>query len=492
MERLSGLDSAFLALETPRSTGHVGGLSIVDPTTAGRPLDLARLIELYEERIPLVPVLRKRLVSLPLGIDQPFWADDPDFDIEYHLREIGLPRPGDDQQLGEAVARIHARPLDRTRPLWETYLITGLAKGRVGVYIKIHHAAIDGVSGNELLAVLTDLDPGGRDLEPPAPWDPAPLPTPLQVAWWATKDLAHRPRDAVHIAAGAVRALPGLVPALTPHRDRSKTVAAPDGGLVDTTAGRAPVTPLNKTITPHRRFAFTSLPLDDFKAVKNAFGVSVNDVVMATSAGVIRTWLLERDALPEHPLVAMVPVSLRDDSPNALMGNRVSAMLSQLPTHLADPVARLEVSHEATLHAKSQQAFIPQGLFDEVTDFAPPALTARAFRVMFDSHILNKVPAFNVVISNIPGPPVPIYMAGAKLLAHYPVSVVTDGLGLNITVISYLGQMHFGLVADRATVPDVDVMAANLHTELRTLLRAARHPGTRGIAHTMDESRPAQ
>lgn len=469
MERLSGLDSAFLALETPHSTGHVGGLTILDPAGADRPLDLARLTQLYAERLPLVPVLRKRLVSAPLGLERPFWVDDPHFDLEYHLREDGLPTPGTDQQLGELVSRLHARPLDLTRPLWEATLITGVAGDRAAIYLKVHHAAIDGVSGAELLGVLTDLDPHGQDLPAPEPWDPPPLPSPVRVGWWAAKDLARRPREVVRIATDTLRAVPRVLPVLAPR---------PGGGdraePVDTSAGLAPATPLNVTITPHRRFAFTSVSLEEVKAVKNAFGVSVNDVVMAMSAGVLRSWLLERGALPEHPLVAMVPVSIRDDSPNALMGNRVSAMLAQVPTHVADPVARLQVAHAASRHAKAQQSVIPQDLFDEVSDFTPPALINRVFKLVFDSHLRSRLPVFNVVISNIPGPGVPMYLGGARVLAHYPVSVVADGLALNITVLSYLGQMHFGLVADRAAVPDVDLMAANLRTELDTLLRAAR------------------
>jgi WS/DGAT/MGAT family acyltransferase len=473
MRRLSGLDSAFLALETAHSTGHVGGLSILDPSTAARSLDLARLQELYAERLPLVPVLRQRLVGLPLGIDQPCWADDPAFDLSYHLREIALPAPGDDRLLAEQVARLHERPLDRSRPLWETYLITGLRDARVGLYIKVHHAAFDGVSGTDLLTVLMDLSPEGRDLPPAPPWQPEALPGQVRLGLRAARGVVHRPVDAVRIVADTARALPRLGPALAPWLGRSLQATSPDGELIDTTAGRAPATPLNRTITPHRRFSTASLSLDDVKTVKNAFGVTVNDVVMALSAGVLRTWLDDRGALPAHPLVAMVPVSIRDESATNSAGNKVSAMLAQVPTHLADPIARLHLCHEATLHAKGQQAFIPQGLIDEITDFAPPALTSRIARMIFGSHLLNRLPAFNVVISNIPGPPVPVYLAGARLLAHYPLSVVTDGLALNITVISYLGQMHFGLVADRAAVPDVDAMAEQLHAELAVLLEAA-------------------
>ena len=473
MRRLSGLDSAFLALETPHSTGHVGGLSVLDPSTAPTPIDLARLHRLYAERVPLVPVMRQRLVQLPLGLDQPFWADDPDFDLAYHLREVALPAPGDDTLLAEQVARIHERPLDRSRPLWETYLITGLRDGRLGLYIKIHHAAFDGVSGTDLLTVLMDLSPDGRDLPPAPAWRPDPLPGSVQLGLRAARGVVLRPVEAAKIVADTARALPRLGPALAPWVGRSLHPATAGAEVIDTTTGRPPTTPLNRTITPHRRFGFASLSLDDVKTVKNAFGVTVNDVVMALSAGVLRSWLEERDALPEHPLVAMVPVSIRDESSAHAEGNRVSAMLAQVPTHLADPVARLRLSHEATLHAKGQQAVLPQELFDEVTDFAPPVLTNTVFRMVFGSHLLNRLPAFNVVISNIPGPSIPVYFCGARLLAHYPLSVVTDGLGLNITVISYLGHMDFGLIADRDTVPDVEVMARHLHDELDILLAAA-------------------
>src|SRR6266404_5367352 len=173
MQQLTGMDASFLALETANTTGHVGGLSVLDPSDAPAPLNLARLTEVMAERLPLVPVLRRKLLNVPLGLDQPYWVDDPDFDIEYHIREIALPRAGTDAQLTEQVARLHARPLDRSRALWEIYLITGLAKRRAAVYTKIHHAAIDGVSGAELLTVLLDLVPEGRDLPPAAPFKPA-------------------------------------------------------------------------------------------------------------------------------------------------------------------------------------------------------------------------------------------------------------------------------------------------------------------------------
>jgi WS/DGAT/MGAT family acyltransferase len=246
-----------------------------------------------------------------------------------------------------------------------------------------------------------------------------------------------------------------------------------DGGVIRTTLGRAPATPFNKPITAHRRFAFRSVDLAVVKAVKNAYGVSVNDVVMAMCAGALRRWLSDHDALPEAALVAMIPVSVRDEASKGSLGNKVSAMLATLPTNVDDPEERLAIVHEATKVAKSQQAAIPQGLVENITAFYPPALTARAARVVFATGVLHRVPPFNVCISNVPGPNVPVYLAGAKLLANYPVSVITDGQGLNITLVGYLGQLHFGLVGCRELVPDIDTLTGYLVDELELLAKAA-------------------
>jgi diacylglycerol O-acyltransferase len=474
MKQLSGLDASFLALETANSTGHVGGVSVLDARGLTEPLTLERLTALVAARLPgAPPVLRQKLLQMPLGLDQPYWVDDPDFDIEYHIRELALPRPGSDAQLTEQVARLHARPLDKSRPLWEIYLITGLAKRRIAVYTKIHHAAIDGVSGAELLTLLLDLTPEGRDLPPSEPFTPHQAPGWAKLTALAASRLAWRPVQTVRIANELIRVLPAVGPALSPLVGSLLGLGRGDGGVIPTVAGRAPATPFNKPITPHRRLAFRSVELDSVKKVKNAFGFSVNDVVMAMSAGALRRWLIDHDALPEAPLIAMIPVSVRDPASEGAMGNKVSAMLATLPTHLADPTERLIVAHAATTAAKAQQAAIPQGLVDQISDFSPPALTARAARVVFATGLLHRLPPFNVVVSNVPGPNVPVYLGGAKLLAHYPVSVVTDGLGLNITVVGYLGLLHFGLVACRELVPDIDLIAGYLVDELELLLKAA-------------------
>ena len=473
MQQLTGLDAAFLALETTNSTGHVGGVCVLDPKDAPAPLTLGRLTQVLGERLPLVPVLRRKLLNVPFGLDQPYWVDDPHFDIEYHIREIALPRPGSDAQLTEQVARLHARPLDRSRPLWEIYLITGLARRRAAVYTKIHHSAIDGASGAELLTILLDLTPDGRTVPAQEPFTPAPPPGPVALAAMAAAKLAWRPVQTVRFTNELVRAVPTLAPALSTLVGGMLGLNRGDGEVIPTTPGRAPMTPFNGQITPHRRLALRSVDLDSVKTVKNAFGVSVNDVVMAMCAGALRRWLTDHHALPDAPLIAMIPVSVRDPASKAAMGNKVSAMLAVLPTNVADPGDRVQIVHAATKTAKAQQAVIPQGLVDQVSDFAPPALTARAARVVFATGVLHRLPPFNVCISNVPGPNVPVYLCGAKLLAHYPVSVITDGQGLNITLVGYLGQLHFGLLSCRELIPDIDVLADYLVEELDLLLKAA-------------------
>jgi diacylglycerol O-acyltransferase / wax synthase len=473
VHQLTGLDAAFLALETANTTGHVGGVSVLDPREAPQPLTLTRLTDVLGERLPLVPVLRRKLLNVPLGLDQPYWVDDPDFDIEYHIRELALPRPGSDAQLAEQIARLHARPLDRRRPLWEIYLITGLAKRRAAVYTKIHHSAIDGASGTELLTVLLDLTPDGREVPAAEPFTPGRPPGPAVLAALAAARLAWRPVQTVQLTNEIIRVMPTLAPAISRFVGGMLGLNRGDGEVISTTAGRAPATPFNRPVTQHRRVAFRSVDLDSVKAIKNALGISVNDVVMAMCAGALRRWLTEHDALPQPPLIAMIPVSIRDPASKGALGNKVSAMLATLPTNVDDPLKRLEIVHAATKLAKSQQAAIPQGLVDQVSDFAPPALTARAARVVFATGLLHRLPPFNLTISNVPGPNVPVYLCGAKLLAHYPVSVITDGQGLNITVVGYLGRLHFGLVSCRELIPDIDALAGFLADELEILLEAA-------------------
>jgi len=474
VQQLTGLDAAFLAMETSAVFGHVGSVCVLDPSTSPEPLTVDRLTRVISSRLHLIPPFRRRLVEVPLGLDQPYWIEDPDFDIEYHVRELALPAPGDDRQLADQAARLHARALDRRRPLWELYLIHGLAGGRKAIYTKVHHAAIDGVSGNDILAAVLDLSPEGRpDAATPA-WQSEREPGALAMLARSAVSLAGHPLRAARMSYGLLRAVPSLASgSLLPRLPVVDRLLGADSQLVLGGSGlRAPATPFNRSVSPHRRWAFVSLPFADVKQVKDRAGTTVNDVVMALSAGALRRWLIDHDALPAAPLVAAVPVSVRTAAQEGTHGNRVSSMIASIPTHLADPQARLAACHDAMRAAKEQHGALPADMLADVAQFAMPALAGQAARLAARLRIVERVNAFNLIISNVPGPNVPLYYAGAKLLAYYPLSAIADGQGLNITVMSYGGALHFGLIADRDLVPDLDVMAGYLADELAELTRA--------------------
>jgi len=479
VEQLSGLDGWFLAMETPSVYGHVGSVCIVD--AKARPgvesqLTLESFTRFIESRLPLVPVFRRRLVPVPLGLDHPYWIDDPDFDIEYHVREIALPSPGSDRQLAEQVGRLHARPLDRTRPLWELYLITGLRGGRAAVYNKIHHCAIDGVSGSDILTAVLDPSPEGRPLPEVEVFEGQRPPGSRWMLGRSALALARQPRQAVRVAADLVRSIPGIANAVGPplaHR----LIGKDDEVLLSQPGLRAPGTPFNAPLSPHRKWAFTDLPLTEVKKLRAGSERTVNDVVMALCAGALRRWLELHEALPPAPLVAAVPVSVRSQDQNGTYGNKVSMMLAPLPTNLADPGERLAAMHEAMRAAKDQHGAIPASLLADVTQFAMPALANQAWQLSAKLRLMERVNPFNLFVSNVPGPNVPLYYAGAELLAYYPVSALFDGQGLNITVMSYRGNLYFGLVACPLLVPDLDVMAGFLREELGALIAASGRLG---------------
>jgi WS/DGAT/MGAT family acyltransferase len=474
MQQLTGLDAAFLAMETPSVYGHVGSVCVLDPSTSPEPLTLDRLIQVIESRLHLIPPFRRRLVTVPFGLDQPYWIEDPDFDIEFHVRELALPEPGDDRQLADQAARLHARQLDRRRPLWELYLIHGLQGGRIAIYTKVHHSAIDGVSGNDILTALLDLSPEGRpDVDAPD-WQCDEPPGAAEMLLRSAVAFTLQPLRAARFSYGLLRSLPAL--AASPARPQlpliDRLLGRDRNVLLSSTGLRAPATPFNRSIGPHRRWAFRSLPFDSVRAVKSAAGVSVNDVVMALCAGAIRRWLLDRDALPASPLIAGVPVSVRTDEQKGTGGNRVSSMIAPLPTHLAEPKDRLRAAHEAMRAAKDQHGALPADLLADVTQFAMPALAGQAARLSARLRLVERISPFNLIVSNVPGPNVPLYYAGAQLLSYLPLSAIADGQGLNITVISYAGQMHFGLIADRDLVPDLEHLADALADELDALTAA--------------------
>jgi diacylglycerol O-acyltransferase / wax synthase len=484
VEQLSGLDGAFLAMETRTVFGHVGSVCVVDAAVApgaepAPALDLEHLTAVIESRLPLVPLFRRRLVTVPFGLDHPYWIEDQDFDIEFHVRELALPAPGNDRQLAEQVARLHARPLDHSRPLWEVYLISGLSGGRAAIYSKIHHAAIDGVSGGDILTAVLDVSPHGRE---PAPLDLFAGEKPPRSAWLLARSalsLVKQPMRAVRVTTDLALTIPLLANAIaTPI---AQHLAGRDDGdhLLSQTGLRAPMTPFNAPISAHRRWAFAKLPLAEVKKLREGreiAGLTVNDVVMALCAGALRRWLELHEALPAAPLVAAVPVSVRTRDQQGTYGNQVSMMLAALPTNLTDPGDRVRAMHEAMRIAKDQHGAIPAGLLADVSQFAMPAVANQAWRLSARLRLFERLNPFNLVVSNVPGPRVPLYLAGAELLEWYPVSALVDGQGLNITVMSYRGSLYFGLVACRELVPDLDVMAGYLREELDALSSAPHSP----------------
>jgi WS/DGAT/MGAT family acyltransferase len=481
MQQLTSLDAQFLHVESPTTVGHVGSLVLLDPSTApGGRWDLEAVRAVFEPRMHLAPPLRRRLVEVPLGLGRPYWIEDPHFDIEFHLRELALPAPGTREQLGEQVARIHARPLDRTRPLWEGYVITGLEDGQAAYYSKIHHAAIDGVSGAEILEILMDLEPEPREVEPEEPAAPGRMPSTLELVGRGLTAAALNPVEVLR-----------TVPRSLSYLDELPGAANfPGSGLVSEAAGmvnrligggrhvghrdlHAPRTPFNGHITPHRRFAFGSVPLADVKTVKNAFEMTVNDVVMTLTAAALRRWLLDHDALPSTPLVVAVPVSVKSEDQRGELGNHVSVMTAELPTHLADPSERLAYMRESMLEAKRHFEAVPATILQDLSHVIPTALSGLAARTMFR---LATVPGvlFNLFVSNVPGPQTPLYIAGARVEGIYPVSAVTDWTGgLNITLFSYDGDLDFGLIACREMVPDVWHLIGYLQDAMRELVELA-------------------
>jgi diacylglycerol O-acyltransferase len=490
MKQLSSLDTQFLHVESATTTGHVGGVLILDPSTAPTgQLALEDLRALYEARLHLAAPLHERLVEVPLGLGNPYWVHDPDFDLEYHLREVALPPPGSPEQLGEQIARIHARPLDRSRPLWEVYLIHSLENGQVALYAKVHHAAIDGISGAEILATILDVTVEPRTVDPPdAEWEPGKLPDRYTLAVrgiassvvQSGRALTSLPRSLPHLAdlPGAknlpgVRRVSDLADSAVSLVTRGSASSPADKGRRDLTVPR---TPFNGGITAHRRFAYGSVPLDDVKRVKNAFGLTVNDVVMAMATGVLRRWLLDHDALPPIPLVAAVPVSIRSDGDKGSLGNHISVMLAELPTQLADPEERLQAVAEAMSEAKAEFEAVPATILSDVSAAVPTALAGLASRALFRL-VSVPGPPFNLFVSNIPGPQLPLFVAGARVRGIHPVSAVTDLTGgLSITLFSYDGALNFGLIACREMVPDLWQLIDYLAEELDELVKLAPEP----------------
>ena len=480
MKQLSGLDSTFLYMETPTTFGHVTGLMIFDrPSRDYDPF--AAVYAKYASLVGELEPLRRRLVEVPFGLDHPYWVVDPKLDLDFHIREIHLAKPGMVDQLADQVSRIVGRPMDRTRPLWEVYVIDGLHSGRWALLTKYHHATIDGAAGQLMLKILTDPDvdappPGGGPL-----WVTEPLPSTVDLLRRTAVQLARNPFEAMRVQARLLSKVADVAGLSSVSGATGKAGAAVKaiarlghGPRTSLPTTQAPRTPWNKSITGHRRFAMRTTSLDNIKALKNATGGTVNDIVMAICAGGLRQYLLAHDALPDRPLRAMVPVSTRTGEEDDPWTNRVSALLADLPTDCADPLERIARCSQAMQKAKRTLDMVPAEELVDLTQFSAPMLATSAVRLASRLRLADRfAPPFNLVISNVPGPRQPVYLAGAQLSHQFPVSIVTDGQGLNITVVSYLDRLDFGFIVDRDLVPDVWDLADMHIDEIGRLFEAS-------------------
>jgi WS/DGAT/MGAT family acyltransferase len=457
VERLTRLDASFLYLEEPDTPMHVGGVLILEAPRGGTDA----LADLVEARLSLVPRYRQRVAVVPGHLANPVWVDDPDFDIGYHVRRSGLPRPGNQEQLLDLVSRLTSRPLDRTRPLWEAYLVDGLSDGRVAVITKTHPALVDGLSAIDIGQVLLDVEPDAPAPEP-VEWRPRRLPTGAQLLWQALDEYARRPSAVVDTARNVVADV----------RSTAARLSGVAGGLLRTartTLLAAPHSPLNSPVGRQRRVAVARAELDDIKMIRKAHGGTVNDVLLTVVTGALREWLLSRG----EPLVggtairALVPVSMQDEDPVA--GNKVSSYLVDLPVGEPNPRVRLtRLSYAMRGIAQHGQSVGADSLI-ALTGFAPPtlhALGARAARGL--SRRL-----FNLVVTNVPGPQLPLYAAGSRMLEVFPVVPLARGQGLAIGMTSYNGRVFFGLNAERDSVGDVDVLADLIEQEVAELVESA-------------------
>jgi len=473
LQRLTSLDAFFLATEDERTVANVSALAILERKRAnGRRLTRHAVKSLFAQRLHLLPPLRWQLVEVPLGVAHPSWVDGP-VDLDFHVREFALAAPGDDATLAKQVARLAAEPMNRSRPLWEAYLIHGLSGDRVALLIKLHHASVDGVSGGEILGTLLDESPHGRKIPPAPAHQIESTPPRLGMLVRGLADIPRQQLAAVNAARPAlthldkvatIRSLPGVSAAaglVARFSPGSRPDSAESGQLV------APRTAFNARITPNRSLSLVNLPLPEVLQLKEAHGTTVNDIVVALCAGALRSWLAAKGELPEERLLAMVPVSVRTAAERGTFGNKVATMVVALPTDDADPVGRIRACRESLLRAKQQQKTQPPNLMQHANDLVPPVLFAPAMRTVLrlaSSRRLN--PAANVIISNVPGPRTPLYCAGARVLANYPVSTIVDGMALNITLFSYLDSLHVGLTVDSDLVGDVDLLGQALVDEL--------------------------
>jgi len=460
LDRLTAVDASFLHQERGSSHMHVGAVTVFD----GPPPPFEQVQDSIRERLHLVPRYRQKLEFPRMESGRPLWVDDPTFTLEYHVRHAALPRPGNADQLLELTARIFSQRLDRFKPLWEMWVIEGLEEDRFALVSKTHHALIDGVSGMDLAAVLLDLSPEVRTVEhPDRAWQAQPRPGTALVL--ATGALG----AARSLLSSATRATTALAsPSVVVHEARSLVGGV--GELVWAGMNPAPPTPLNVPIGPHRRYVVVHEQLADFKLVKDAFGGTVNDVVLAVVSGGLRTWLQSRSVRTEGlELRALVPVSTRAAHEHGEINNRITAMRGPLPVYIDDPVERLRAVRAAMDGIKESKQAVGAEILAGVQGFAPPTLLAQASRLNFSTRL------FNLIVTNIPGPQLPLYLLGRKLRDLQPVAFLPEEHALAVAIMSYDGAVTFGLLADYDALADVDVIAHDISASLAELVALAHN-----------------
>ena len=460
-DRLTAVDASFLAQEHDASHMHIGAVTILE----GPVPDYEDFAAHIRSRLHLVPRYRHKLAFPPLETGRPLWVDDPAFNLGYHLRHSALPAPGTEDQLRALAARIFSQRLDRSKPLWEMYLVEGLEDGRFALISKTHHALVDGVSGVDLATVIFDLVPEpaeGVVLDhPPAEWVPERVPSAVELAARGVRSVVRTPFELAARAAGAAAHPRSTL-------DATKEAAEGLGELVWAGVNPAPATPLNAPIGPHRRYEFVRCELADFKAVKTTFGATVNDVVLTVVAGALRRWLRARGVRTEGlELRALVPVSIRAKDEQGSLGNRIAVMRGPLPVYIEDPVARLRVVKAAMDGLKDSKQAVGAEVLAGVQQFAPPTILAQASRLNFSTRL------FNLIVTNVPGPQFPLYVLGRRLLDLFPVAFLPENHGLAIAIMSYDGGIDFGLLGDYDTLDDLAVFGEYLEASLAELVTAA-------------------
>jgi len=458
MNRLSGLDASFLYLESSTQLLHVCGVVMISPQTMPEPYSFQNLKSAIQRRIGAMPEFLRTLHTVPLHLDHPVWVIDEDFDIDRHVHRLAVPSPGGEEELAEIVGHLAGIPLDRSRPLWEMWVIEGLANGQIAVFTKMHHATVDGVSGANLVSNLCSLEPEA----PPVPEQPLQhdrVPSDLELAARGALTVATRPLGFAKLLLPSA----GIVTTWVGRARKGKAMPAPF---------TAPRTSFNGTVTGHRSAAFVDFDLDEVKKVKAAVGATVNDVVLGLVGGALRRYLEERDELPSSSLVAMVPVSVHGKSRRE-GSNKVSGMFTKLYTDIEDPLERIRAIAETNADVKEHHHAIDADTLQDWAHFAAPRTFAMAVRVYSKLRLAERHPVVhNLVVSNVPGPPVPVYFMGARIEALYPLGPVFHGAGLNVTVMSNDGRMNVGLLACRELVPAVWDLARHIPSELEATLEA--------------------